>query len=93
MRLDTIGTHQTKIMEHKGAILVSYHNTVVVEFTLERVVLDTGGYFTVTTKRRMNQASRQFKLGYSVFQKDYKWFCKYQDTIYPFIGHTCAINR
>jgi hypothetical protein len=29
---------------------------------------------TATTKLRMNQASNQFNLGFSVYQKDYRWY-------------------
>ena len=38
------------------------------------VILDSGGWRTPTTKLRMNQASRQFGLGFHVYQKNFDWF-------------------
>lgn len=57
-----------------GSIRVTYHATDIVTFWPDLVTLNTGGYRTVTTKRKMNQAANQFGLGYSVYQKDYNWF-------------------
>ena len=51
-----------------------------------RIVLNTGGYFTATTKTRMNQASRQFNLGFLVFQEDFKWYVDVD-------GHTLEFNN
>jgi hypothetical protein len=48
---------------------VWYHSTCVVEFDKDVIKLCTGGWRTATTKTRMNQASNQFGLGYSVYQK------------------------
>lgn len=57
---------------------IRYHNTDVVSFNEHRIILRTGGWKTVTTKLRMNQAARQFKLGYGVSQKNHQWyFAKY----------------
>lgn len=58
-----------------GTLTVSYHDTnVVTVYPNGRIVLDTGGWFTVTTKTRMNQASNQFGLGFHVYQEDFQWF-------------------
>ncbi len=58
-----------------GVMRVSYHSTpVVTVYPNGRIDLDSGGWFTVTTKTRMNQASNQFGLGFKVFQKDFRWF-------------------
>ncbi len=48
---------------------VIYHETCVVKFNHEVVILDTGGWKTATTKARMNQASNQYNLNYKVFRK------------------------
>jgi hypothetical protein len=61
-----IGTHKTTISRHGGMICVTYHNTDVVRFNDSIIKLDTGGYYTATTARRMNEASEQFGLGYHV---------------------------
>lgn len=57
-----------------GLTNVVYHRTAVVKFDAKRVVLNSGGYRTVTTKLRMNQAANQFALGYGVSQRDFEWF-------------------
>jgi hypothetical protein len=59
-----------------GAMRVVYHNTCIVEWTDRGVTLNTGGWRTVTTKRKMEQASRQFNLGYSIYAKDFAWFVR-----------------
>ena len=70
----TIGRTATKV-EHLGKYTyVWYHNTDVVQFDSLYITLNTGGWKTATTKLRMNQASNQFNLGFSVYQKDFQWF-------------------
>ena len=68
----------TSVVCTNGRITVVYHNTRVVDVTPEHITLDTGGWKTVTTKRRMNQASVQFNLGYSVYQQKGHWFVRYR---------------
>lgn len=62
VRMDEQGTH------------IRYHDTDVVTFTPEKVILRTGGWYTVTTKLRMNQTARQFGLPYGVSQRKGKWY-------------------
>jgi hypothetical protein len=64
----------TTIVKAGNDLYVTYHDTTVVKVRKGIITLDTGGYRTVTTKARMNQASRQFLLGYNVYQKDFDWF-------------------
>jgi len=64
----------TKIREEGGQTIVSYHKTDVVKFTKKVITLNSGGWKTATTKNRMVQASNQFGLGFSVFQKQGGWF-------------------
>lgn len=80
-RQDTLGRHATTIAVEQGITRVTYHKTVVVSFNADHIRLDSGGWRTVTTKTRMNQASRQFELGFSVFQKDFEWFVDIGDGI------------
>lgn len=65
--------------DNGNTTLVQYHDTVVVRFDNKTVFLQTGGWFTATTKNRMNQASREFDLGYHVYQKGGRWFVEYKD--------------
>jgi hypothetical protein len=72
----TIGTHQTSISTNASddRTFVRYWSTDVVQFDSRWITLDHGGWMTVTTKLRMNQAANQFMLGFGVHQKDYEWF-------------------
>ena len=74
--MPTIGPHMTTIGrdEETNAISVRYHHTNVVQFNGSTVTLDHGGWLTHTTRRRMNQASEQFNLGFRIRQKNYDWF-------------------
>ena len=73
-QLTKIGKVHTTVSEHDGVTSVTYHETIVVEFTDDMVWLDTGGWYTATTKTRMNQASNQFGLGFHVYQSKGKWY-------------------
>lgn len=83
-RSDTIGKTATKVWRDGDTVKVLYHQTVVVEFNRERVILRNGGWHTRTTMLRWNQASRQFGLGFSAYAKRGKWHVVHRgmDTIY-----------
>ena len=70
-------TATTIATDNEGYTVVTYHNTQVVRFNNDEVYLNTGGWWSATTKTRMNQTAKQFGLGFSVFQKNDKWFVKY----------------
>ena len=70
-RMDRIGTTATRIERHGANTYVWYHSTPVVSFDDKTVLLRNDGYYTATTKTRMNQASHQFGLGFTVYQKDF----------------------
>lgn len=71
-----LGTrHTTVTRKPNGELRVTYHSTdVVTVHSLGAITLDTGGWRTVTTKTRMNQASNQFGLGFQVHQDEFAWF-------------------
>ncbi len=71
-----IGKTATTVMATtNGMLTVVYHNTMVVEVAANGdITLDSGGWWTATTKLRMNQASHQFDLGFLVYQKEFKWY-------------------
>ena len=71
----TIGrTATTVFIDEQGYTCIKYHNTVVVKFKGNKIRLDSAGFRTATTKRRMNQASKKYNLGFSVFQNQKKWY-------------------
>lgn len=63
---------------------VRYHNTIVVSFDHRTIILRTGGYYTAATKKRMNQTSETFALGFNVIQRDHEWRVEYQGGVYTF---------
>ena len=72
-------------------VIVTLHSTEIVKFRqeggfIEEIQLDTGGYNTVTTRRRMNEVSQAYELGFQVYQKDYQLYVDYK-------GHTQAFDR
>lgn len=89
----------TSVRHEGGKIIVRYHYTDVVTIHKDgRVTLDTGGWFTATTKVRMNQASFQFGLNYYVHQEKGKWFVSTdwandRDERVPFKGNKVIIRK
>ena len=88
-----IGKHMTTISKYDDGTAVTYHNTAVVVFNDDTITLNTGGWFSNTTKTRMNQASHQFDLGYYVFQRAGKWYVDAGVDRIPFDGNTVTIRR
>ena len=73
--MDTLSNYATTVAAGPDRkTRVTYHSTAIVTYDAETVTLDSGGWQTVTTKRKMNQAARQFSLGFSVTQRDFEWF-------------------
>ena len=73
-----IGTHSTTTHTNSNReLIVCYHSTEVVKVIDSKfAVLKSGGWLTPTTKRRMNQASEQYRLNYLVYQKGFIWYVK-----------------
>ena len=79
-----IGNHKTSIINNNSITSVCYHNTEVVKITDDKIILNSGGWLTATTKRRMNQASLTYGLGFSVYQVNYTWYVDYKGDTIPF---------
>jgi hypothetical protein len=69
-----IGKHRTSVYTEDGWTKVVYHSTCVIKWNDKEIILNSGGWRTLTTKARINQASNQFGLGIKVFQKNDEWF-------------------
>ena len=83
-RVSQVGTHRTNIVELQGLTSVVYHSTAVVQFDDDKIILNSGGWETVTTKTRMNQASNEYGLGFDVYQVDFTWYVAYKGETIPF---------
>ena len=57
------------VVRDDGGYGVKLHDTEVVIHYKDKIVLNSGGWRTVTTKERMNSFSP-----FCVYQKDYQWF-------------------
>ena len=90
-----IGTHRTTISRDDNTAITSvkYHNTDVVKFSHNWIVLNSGGYRTYTTKKRMNQTSQEYNLGYKVFQYNYNWFVTYKGKTIEYNNNQLIIDR
>jgi len=87
------GTATRVWQDDAGNTHVRYHNTDVVSFNDRWITLRTGGYKTVTTKARMNQASNQFSLGYGVFQRAGEWHVDWIDQELDFSENILSLDR
>ena len=76
-QLNHVTKNNTVVFNDGQHTIVKYHQTNVVKFNHNEIILNSNGWHTYTTKVRMNQTSNQYNLGYQVFQKDYEWFVKY----------------
>lgn len=83
-RMSRVGKHATAIIQRQEDNQVIYHGTPVVTWNEHQIVLRSGGWETVTTKTRMNQASYEYRLGYHVFQKDHQWYVTFKGEDHEF---------
>tara|TARA_R100000656_G_scaffold124777_1_gene103808 strand:- start:1146 stop:1466 length:321 start_codon:yes stop_codon:yes gene_type:complete len=76
------------------ATSVRLHSTDVVQLMQDRIILNTNGWKTPVTKRRMNQTSELYDLDYEVFQVNYEWYVKdSRECIHNFYGESVTIKR
>ena len=73
-QMHKLSTYRTTVVEDGDVLAVTYVSTAIVKRDGNRITLNSGGWKSVTTKRKMNQAASQFALGYGVYQKCGKWF-------------------
>jgi len=88
-----IGTHKTTIKHEGEATAIRYHYTDVVTFDNNTITLNHGGWTSVTTKKRMNQVSIEYGLGFRVYQKNFNWFVKYKGKTIPYTNYKLKLNR
>lgn len=79
MAYNKLSSYRTTWADHGDVGSVIYHKTAIVSWMDNKITLRSGGWETVTTKRKMNQASHQFGLGYSVYQRDHVWYVDLPD--------------
>jgi hypothetical protein len=68
------------LIEYDGTVAIELHGTKVVRFFQNGLVqLNTGGWYTSTTKDRINKYSPKY-----VYQKKGEWFVKNDGNDIPF---------
>lgn len=92
-KLNKLGKVATAYSKTEDGLTVIYHQTTVVKVDHHGITLNTGGWKTVTTKVRMNQASNQFNLGYSVFQHKGEWYVTWKGQIFPFFDNDIILPK
>jgi len=89
-----VGKHRTTITTNENdTTMVTYHQTQVVSFNRHWITLNTGDWWTQTTKTRMNQTSNQFNLGYKVHQNNGGWFVSFKGMEIRFDGNVVMLTR
>ena len=86
--------HRNTWIEDYGAYIdVFLYDTQIVTICKNKIILNTGGWCSVTTKRRMNQISEEYDLGYHVYAKNYDWYVDYNNSTYRFFGKEIVLER
>lgn len=70
-----------------------YHYTDVVWWKQTEITLNTGGFWTYTTKHRMNQTAAAYELGFSVHQARGDWYVTTAAGVFRLLGDKAVINR
>lgn len=87
MSYDQIGSHKTVILNDGNKTSVVYHQTAIVIFDQNTIQLNSGGWLTATTKKRMNQTSGQYSLGFGIYQEKFNWYITYKGEVLPFVDN------
>ena len=65
----------TRLAASPGEVALILHNTpIVTVYPSGLIQLCTGGYETVTTKKRMNEALAALSADFTIHQKAFEWF-------------------
>ena len=71
-------TDCSTIVLHRTAIAVYDHKN-------QALKLNTGGWYSVTTKSRLNAILDEVMYGAKVFQRDFNWFLNYNNVTHDFM--------
>lgn len=85
-RTDKLSTYRTAWEHDATRGSVTYIRTRIVAWEGDTVTLNSDGWRTVTTKRKMCQAANQFGLRFCVYQKRGEWFVDIKNPAYTLDG-------
>lgn len=83
----------TTVFQRDNMTCVQYHDTVIVSFNEDRIILSTGGFVTATTCRRMNQAAQDYGLDFEVTIKNKAMQLTYKEKTFDFPGDIVLIRN
>ena len=87
------GVETTTATDRDGALVGYYRGTPVARKAGNVITLNTGGWFSRTTKVRMNQFSHNFtNHAYSVYQRKHQWFVDVNGQTIPFNGNSLTFE-
>lgn len=92
-RYNRLSCYKTKVVQQDCDVIVTYQSTQIVKFNSERIVLNFGGWDSVTTRRKMNQASKQYDLGFSVYRKKGETYISFMGKTVEYSGHALELHR
>ena len=69
--------------------IIRLYDTNIITFDNNKIILNTGGFNTVTTKARINKFLNN---GY-VYQKNFEMYCNYKEKTYKFENDTLILNQ
>ena len=78
-------TNCSTVVLHRTAIAVYDHNT-------QALKLNTGGWYSVTTKSRLNAILQGLIGCASVYQKNFNWFLNYNNQTHDFMDGMILVN-
>jgi hypothetical protein len=74
----------TVYKNEEGTTLVILYSTEIVRLNSSEIILNSGGYYTDTTKNRMNLLFREEGIPLSIYQEKRKWYVKSPQEEIPF---------
>ena len=77
--------NNTSIFTKNGMTHYVFYGVPVVVFNDVAIILNTENHFTKTTKHRINQASKEYDLGFKVIQKNKEWLVDYKGKLLSFV--------
>lgn len=86
MNKTQIGAHRTAVFNDDGIHKVVYHSTIIFEYNPKDgiCILNSGGYLTLTTKKRTNQCLEFFGIDAKIHQRDFTWYAVFNGNEYKF---------
>lgn len=72
------------VVEHNDTLVAVLYNTKIVVKSQNEIVLNSGGWLTMHTKKCINLIARDLGLGFKVSQKSGQWFVTQNEKTVPF---------